>query len=462
MPRTVEDYKNFIRGDPVLDLLPYMEFEKDKSEYSLADYIVSTKEKFFDKIKSRINTAMFNVETCRGIIDIIILTSDIEKTFNIIMPGSGFSVFTVEYSSLDVDKKNKLRNTEKQRYYLFKNWLLTKSLVNERKLKIDGSYIIGRRYSSSQTEIYNNAFLLAENTHSFQELLFEGDAHFQKLKNNQYVIGENVFPNMKNTMDFPWRGAKKVISKKINEISSMWRCSFKYREELHLQGITSYKNIVNYPTNVIKNMINNKKKLYIPFRATMPVEKNQMFIDFEILTNVYDDLSEFPKSNEKSYIFNIGCGYTERNNFRFKSWVAYSLGQEEEIIRDFITFLETREDIVLCHWTDIEKRYLLNSVQKYNIVLKRPLSFFDLCGFFINSEIVVLGCKSYKLKEVAGSLYKNGLISSKWDTGSFSDGIKAMTGYIRYLENGDLKTLRKIAEYNRIDCKVLWEIWKLL
>jgi hypothetical protein len=456
----VERYKNFIIGDPILDCFESGSTEKPKISGLLSEYIASNKSKFKQSIKQLFRHGIFDLETERGMVDIIVKTKYLDKTFvnDECIPGEGYSLFTVEYSSLNLDSDRNICKTKRQEYYLFKNWLLTKEI--EKNIKIDGSYILGRKYTFDK-ETHNNVFLLARNIHSFDTLLMEADIHLEKVLKKEYSIGRDIFPNMKNTMDAPWRNVKKKISKSSKEITSVWRCSPGYRNKMHDMGLMTYDEMI-YPSRLIGGIVKNKKKLRIPEGVKMVQMGNPLFIDFEILTSVYDDFLDFPKSNDKSYIFNIGCGYIERGNFKFKSWVAHTLKEEEQIVREFISFIEAYNVPVLYHWTNIEKRYLLEMVEKYDIILNRPLVFFDLYKFFVDSEIVMKGCSTFKLKDVAGALYKSGLIKSKWNTSSkYSDGVSAMVGYIEYLESKDSKIINSIAEYNRIDCKVLWEIWKL-
>jgi len=60
-------------------------------------------------------------------------------------------------------------------------------------------------------------------------------------------------------------------------------------------------------------------------------------------------------------------------------------------------------------------------------------------------------------------MFSNGLINTYWDRSEMSDGLAAMTAGIQYYKkenktNKDEETFNSIIKYNRIDCKVLWDI----
>ena len=82
--------------------------------------------------------------------------------------------------------------------------------------------------------------------------------------------------------------------------------------------------------------------------------------------------------------------------------------------------------------------------------------------------IIVQGIFQFGLKSIGKALYKNNLIQTTWDDEN-DNGLEAMIKFKtvckqnkknipikRYLE------ISKIIQYNKIDCKVLQEIFNLL
>ena len=462
MQRKASVYRNFILNDPIIDYLnvhgKFLGYKRDddfqnfNASLLLDNYISKNKSIFIDKIHETLKGYFFNYTTDKGNVDLVMKTSDLKLFFSNHEKyvGDGYSMFTIEYANIHRNKQKRLNtSTKEQRYYAFKNWLLKKEMSMTTAMKIDYSFVLGRRYDD-----YPNFNLLIENTNTYDELLEEADAHFDKLSG--YTIGLDLFPNMKNNSDFPWHHAKKVIAVKNKEISLIRGVSIKERNAYITSGKACYTHI-NHP------MVENNKDFIINGDEKLQIGDNFLFIDFEILTSVYDTFSKFPKCNTDQWIFNIGCGYTKRKNFCFNSYVANTLPQEETIISQFVSFMEELpgKQVTLVHWTDIERRLFVQKIEQYSIKISKEILWLDLHKFFVNNNVLIRGCFNYKLKFVSRKLREHGLITSKWDN-SFADGLGAMTGYIQYLRSKDQRIIKSIAHYNMIDCRVLWEIYELI
>lgn len=455
-------YKNFIMDDPIIDFLNIngesLGYKKD-SEYPdfdqelLLDYYIKNNKKIFiKKITDFFKDNFFYVETKIGKAHFVIKTNELSKYFlnHQDFNGEGFSLFTVEYSTIKVSKKGDLLNSPKeQKYYNFKNWMMLKE-CEKNKISIDHSFVLGRKYVCGKDVLCDSFNFLVKNNHSFEELLKDYDFFNSK----KHVLGKTIFPNMKNKMDFPWHNAKKKISDRLCEITAVRGCSVNYRNNMVDLGITSYRElgILYDGPEIISNELKNELPGGLLF-----------FIDFEILTNIYDDFISFPKSNSKNYIFNIGCGYQRKDDFEFETHVARELCEEIIILQDFVDFINDQVDdtVTFVHWTDIEKRSLQKAISEYDLDIQKKIVWFDLCDYFIKSKVKVKGCLNYKLKCVSRSLFDYGLIDSEWDK-TFSDGLGALTGYLKYLKTKDEDIIDAIVYYNKIDCKVMWEIYNCL
>jgi hypothetical protein len=457
----ISRYRNFILGDPLLDFMninfkkfgykkdcDYASFDED---LLLDNYISKNKKKFINLIARDLGVDFNEYECSSGKVDLVIKTEKLKRYFKNgdVFGGTGYSVVTIEYCNLNINKKDEICDYPiQQKYYKYKNWMLKRECIAN-GINVDYSFILGRRYTNLDT--YNHLF---ENKSEYNALKEEIDLHFNKLKNGSYVLGKNIFPNMKNKNDFPWHNAKKKISEKLKEITSIKGIGPKARDMYVKNGIKSY-------LKLYLPIVNNKEKLSSG-DASIPSSKNNLFVDFEILTNVYDDFVKFPEANMDTVLFNIGCGYENSDNFLFNSYVAHALKDERKVVVEFIEFINSLEggECTIFHWTHIEKYVLTKKLQQYSIEPNKEIKWFDLHDFFKENNIMIKGCYNYKLKNVARMLRKYKLIESKWDN-TFSDGLGAMTGYIKYINTGDVEIMNDIAHYNMIDCKVLWEIWKL-
>lgn len=460
--RKVYEHKNYILEDPFIDFMNvnYVKFGyKKDSDYSTFDenllldnYIKDNKKRFINLIRKQIGKDFQEYENFIGKVDLVIKTNLLFKYFRngSKFRGDNFSILTIEYCNLNVSKEGKIRDYPlQQKYYKYKNWLLRKE-CEKNKIKIDYSFIIARRYGDIDS--YDTLF---ENNSEYPELKEEVENHFRLLDQGKYSLGKNIFPNMKNKSDFPWHNAKKKIASRIQEITSIKGLNVKKRNEYISKGILKY-------SQLDIDCITNKIPLVRGESCNIPFKHNSLFIDFEILTNVYDDFSSFPKANKNITIFNIGCGYEKRKNFIFDSYIAHEVSEEESIIKDFVYFINhlQGDKCTIFHWSHIEKTIFLKKKQQYNLDIDKEIEWFDLNKFFNDNRVLVKGCYTYKLKHVARALYDNKLIKSKWAS-TFSDGLGALTAYIKYLYTKDKKLINEIVHYNMIDCKVLWEIRNL-
>lgn len=457
----VNSYRNFILGDPFLDFMNInfkklgykrdCDFPSFDEDLLLDNYISKNKKKFINLISGDIGFDFCEYECKGGKIDLIIKTEKLHKYFSNAnqFTGIGYSILTVEYCNLNINKDGEICEYPiQQKYYKYKNWMLkTECIANG--IKVDYSFILGRRYTN-----FDNYKYLFENKSEYSALKMEVDVHFDNLNRGLYTLGKNIFPNMKNKNDFPWHNAKKKISERLKEITSIKGVGPKTRDQYIKNGITSYKKL-DLP------IVTNMEKLSHSGMVIQDFE-NGLFVDFEILTNVYDEFVKFPHANQETVLFNIGCGYELDAEFHFDSYVAYNLNEEYSIISKFVQFINNLEgdSCTIIHWTHIEKYVLHKKLKQYDIEPNKEIKWFDLHDFFKMNNVMIKGCYNYKLKNVARMLRKYKLIQSKWDN-TFSDGLGAMTGYIKYINTGDRQVVEDIAHYNMIDCKVLWEISKL-
>jgi hypothetical protein len=439
-------YRNFIINDPILDFLTLNKKYKSDDllkgfdeDLQLKNYTVSNKKIMCDLIFKRLGQDIIKIASdC-----FVIKSKHLKKHFTNgkDYEGDSYSLCSIEYSTISVLKNGSVSASHK--YYNFKNWFYT----IHSKFKIDNSFVIGRKYKH-----YDSFNYLAKMPYTFKELLQEADNHLKTLSTK--TIGVDIFPNMKNTSDYPWHNAKKIIAQEIYELSSVKGISIKDRDRLISIGITGYDQI---ETKKHENFFHNFENLPL-------VEDNSelIFVDFEVLTSVYDDFSKFPVANDKEVIFNIGCVKFEEKDD--KTFIIEDIKEEKQLMKDFVDYLNEQQNVTLVHWTNIEKRLFDKKVLEYSdyLNLTCQIKWFDLHEYFVTSKVYIEGCLNYKLKNVSRCLKSKDLIKSEWGVGGFCDGLGAMTGYIKHLNKKNQDILDKIAYYNNIDCRVMSEIYILL
>jgi hypothetical protein len=415
-------YKNFIKGDPILDLLKIKGYKMDNElpgfdeDLLLENYTRNNKILFCSKIFEKLGRDAIKIAP-----DAFVMKSRKLKyhfnNYSTDHEGLDYSLFTIEYSTITTLKNGNISQIHK--YYNFKNWLHTL----ECRYKIDNSFVLGRKYKD-----YNSFNFLAKCPYTFEDLLKSGDKHLSTIRDK--VIGVDIFPNMKNTSDYPFHNAKKIINRL-------------HEKEPIIEDTLPFVNEKKLPLNIKE-------------------DDNVFFIDFEILTNVYDNFSTFPTSNTKNHLFNIGC-CSEKDEL---SLVSRDIHSEGKILQDFVDYLNRVEGsgkIVLIHWTGIEKRIFEEKMKEYpSVYLKKQIKWVDLHDYFIKSKVYVKGAQNRKLKTIVRHMNASGLIKTNWENGVFFDGLGAMTGFIKYLKTSDEEILSNIAKYNMIDCIVMMEIYKVI
>ena len=293
-----------------------------------------------------------------------------------------------------------------------------------------------------------------------------------------------LYPNMKNNMDSPYKNIKKEFSIMYNEITSIWNCSYIMRMNAHKMGIYSYIDIrcnsktlgmINKTGTIVDKIldINRQNKdiirpKYISYDRSNWIQENPTilgsFLDYETI-NI----------NNNIYIFMIGIGYEKSGVWVYKNFIMKELTEIEELnmfhkFNEYINNIlieNNMEEIKFYHWSNAEKISYDKFRNKHikhgkNIA---TYNFYDMSKIFLEEPIVIKNALSYSLKSIAKALFKNGLITTIWPTNSTcSDGLNAMMMAIDLynINNIDNDIMKEIINYNEIDCKTMWEILVLL
>ena len=311
--------------------------------------------------------------------------------------------------------------------------------------------------------------------------------------------------NMSNQNDNNWVQIKKEIVKKTKDITAIWNITNNHRDKVFdnikrwdqadcssetlgmndgsrakvidkILNINRQNSIKIFPNklNLIKdNRFNWKKKIPTDF-----------YIDFETITTTFGeqkDINIFNSKTDGQIIFMIGVGYEENGVFKYEVFKMdkLSLDEEKRILEEFKIFIDEKAkeldkkekyNIRLFHWSQAEHTMLEKAFDRHPSLLKlweNHIEWIDMCDVFISEPIVVKDALCFKLKDIGNALYANGLIDTYWDSSELSDGLSAMTFGIKYYQKqnktkDDDLMFNKIIKYNKIDCKVVWDIVKML
>ncbi len=296
-----------------------------------------------------------------------------------------------------------------------------------------------------------------------------------------------LYPNMKNDKDSEYRKLKIELSDKINEITNIWWCSYDKRQIAHSKNIYNWMdprlnaNIMGFTNSKISNLIdnilninrsndliqlNNLNDCHIEDQNTL-----EFYLDFETINN---DLGQFDIDiSMNNIIFIVGLGWIQNNKWKYKSFYLKQQTDdcEYKMIMDMWDFIETKKqklnknNIKFIHWSNAEINFYNKFLNKHPNKNISNLNSFDLHKLFLDNNIIVKGALNFSLKTVATAMYNNKMISTNWDKNGCSNGLQAMLSAYNMYKNKTVinsKDLKDIIKYNKIDCKVLWEILSYL
>lgn len=298
-----------------------------------------------------------------------------------------------------------------------------------------------------------------------------------------------LYPNM-NCKESEWYGEKYKIATKIKEITMIWNISYEKRNQFILEKdvkqwdhpiLSNHFQLQNHKPTEIKSKIiqmNNQDMIDISPRKINNQEllsyfnkSNQIILDIESVIHLDENKSYFGqiKKHDKPKICIIGMIHSLNHKPIFKDFTISHLTnkEEEKIIQYWVNYLRNifnNEKIYIYHWGNAEKVYIEYIKKKYPEIRLPNIKLIDLCFYFKKIPIVIKGCFGYGLKEIASRLYDLNKIQTIWNEDI--NGLDAMYYLLHYSkkaaeENIPLKRysdIRKIIDYNKIDCQVVYEI----
>ena len=131
---------------------------------------------------------------------------------------------------------------------------------------------------------------------------------------------------------------------------------------------------------------------------------------------------------------------------------------------------KAKNDFIIYHWSNAEITIYGKIYERYYSLLDDyhsiDLKWYDLLKYFKNNNLVIKGAFNFSLKSIAKALHNLGYIKTKWEDDEISNGLNAMIKAVECSKKAkninvpmsELTTMKKIIEYNEVDCKVLLEI----
>ena len=304
-----------------------------------------------------------------------------------------------------------------------------------------------------------------------------------------------LYPNM-CTDSGKWQAQKEKIADEIGEITSIWYCGIRNRNIAIQNGITSWRDPTCVSSNIgmsgirasiIDNILNINRqnvdkirpKKIINNMFNWKTDENEIFVDFETMSDIFSPFSELPEQKKTDMIFMIGVWYKQKKSFDwvYKRFTCNKATYEEEynIMEDFNEFLKEYNKPKIWYWCAENKFWRMAENRQFERArLERDQSrmdnishnwdlknWADMCEIFKKEPIVIKDCFKFGLKSIAKAMYNHGLISTKIES-DCSSGMSAMIRAHKCYQTNtnptDCEIMKDIAQYNKFDVQVLHDI----
>ena len=359
------------------------------------------------------------------------------------------------------------------------------------------SFIIGKEYYYRKTKLPNDEFISHVNydeniIHKFNKA-YRWICLLREKWNTLYIeekpSHKELYPNM-NTKESEWENEKLKIANQIKEITLVWNITYDERCNLHEKNIYCWddpklltelkeskkKTIQEQMIHMNKNdeiLIYPRKNISTPLREVLQEkETSNIFFDVESFLTIDEKVDFFNQKEEKftNPILAI-LGFFYKDRFHEFTIQKYNIEQEEIIVQRFVNELwkifKNYGRINIFHWGHAECKYMEYIHKIYPNISFPEYILVDLLDHFRLEPIIVQGVFQFGLKSIGKALYNNGLIETTWDNNN-DNGLEAMIKFKEICKRNKkipikrFLEIKEIIHYNRIDCKVLQEIYFLL
>jgi len=502
-----KNLENFLINDPILDWLDLYgnlySYKKDKIIVNnfIIDKSIDFKVKSIKKILANLNinffysnrkTIIYNNYLNKDFyynllirysiyetqIDLLLSKKFVKKLYNLDIDSKSYCMIKFAYFSGKIKKNNELSGDKRHlllKYRIFYDYNLISNYYN-----ISPKIIIVFRNIKLSEENYviydiNTEFnFLKKNISSakkwYKFILLNGSTINLDSKEKKIEL----YPNMKNLNDNPWKNAKEIIANRYKEITLIWNMSYNDRNLI----IKKYN--VNSWDKIELNMINKSEKKKQIIHGIININKGnditnlnfknirkntedkEIFVDYELLNNLFTEDIKF--INGDTFVFMIGALFIDRkkSTLKYKYYLVENIFTkfEKKIFNDLVYDIKqfsNNKSIPVYHWGDIENSVYKNIKKKYNI--DYSINFVDLNKIIKNENIFIKSSFNYSLKSVGKALIDNNIIKSSWKS-NVSDGFEAMVNYYDFLKKKENlhSILTDLMKYNYADVKIIQEI----
>ena len=306
-----------------------------------------------------------------------------------------------------------------------------------------------------------------------------------------------LYPNM--CVDSgKWNVEKHKIAEKIGEVTSVWNVGVKHRSRALEAGVSSWRDSLctsdllglrgsrGAVIDKIMAMNRQSKDLIWPKKIDNNLngwkdKSNELYVDFETLSDIFADFNELPIQKRTNMIFMIGVGWESESGWEYRNFICTAPTPEEEyrVMDEFMSFMQEREEPRVHYWHAENRFWTAAENRQFDLACEagdedrkdrisdhwHNVEWCDMYDLFRSEPIVIKGCFKFGLKEIAAAMQKHKMITATIDS-SCNSGmvamVKAWECYRTASAPASSGTMLDIARYNEFDCKVLWEILSYL
>lgn len=424
-----------------------------------------------------------------------------------------YVVIDVKFSTLPLRSDGRhILNSGSYPAYKSQCWIYTEAIGQIQGYTSPYAFILGRRWRYTQKDIkYDNLSCLDKlGVINYDKVdKFYVQQTIDALKwirdikkyGHQWTIDPpsrpELYPNMCHDSG-RWQGLKEKIANNIGEITSIWYCGTKHRNIGIKNGITSWRDPDCISENIglrgvrapiIDSILSinrqNKDKIR-PKKIKHDMYNwkkscNEIFVDFETLSDIFSPFSELPKQRHTDMIFMIGIWYKENSKWTYKRFTCNDATYEEEyrIMNEFNSFVIKHKNPKIWYWyaentfwSSAENRQYdiacgQGNISRMDCIMNdwKPLWWTDMCEIFKQEPIVIKDCFKFGLKPIAKAMHKHGLIKTKLESDCTSGMTAMVNAWKCYKDSKNpstCATMNDIARYNKFDVSVLEDILSYL
>ena len=413
-----------------------------------------------------------------------------------------YRVIDVKYHTLHLSSDGiHMRNSDRIPAYKSQLYIYNEIISSIQKYKPDCAYILGRRwdyvtkgqhYSSDSCVSKLGVIDFKEYDSHIPDMSRKAISWYRNVLKNgvNWVLSppsnKNLYPNM--CVDSgEWNQYKEKLANDLSEVTMLWNCGVKHRDNVFKNGIKSWKDpkctaeslgVYNAYKNIVNSIIHiNRdseekilpKKIKHNQNEWKNEKPNEMFVDFETFSDLCQSFDQMPLQPRFNVIYMIGVGWKSNGEWKYKSFICKkpTYNDEYETIKDFIRFYRQKGSPPIYYW-HAERSFWINSLKKLANLNFDVSNFYvdkwiDLVKLFKNREepIVVKGCFGFGLKNIVKQMKKYGMINTQMDSeckNGMMAMVKAWNCYTNFVDPVNSPVMKDIEKYNEFDCKSLYDI----